>query len=165
MGRPDSTARPLNSRFLILTVLQGSVRVLKEFSRDLTDSQIPNVAPVILPDTYRIFMETEKYSVRTRARCIEIFSTLSSMICAMGEVDRSLSKSLLSPILPTFTHALVTALHVPDSSHATDPGLKTEVLKGKASLQNVTFLVPVPLSKVLRVHVLCRTSYLYGKNL
>jgi hypothetical protein len=33
--------------------VQGSVRVLKELSRDLTDSQIPALAPVILPDIYR----------------------------------------------------------------------------------------------------------------
>ena len=41
--------------------VQGSVRVLKEFVRDLGDSQISNVAPVILPDMYRIFMEKEQY--------------------------------------------------------------------------------------------------------
>jgi len=39
--------------------VQGAVRVLKEFTRDLTDTQIPQVAPVILPDMYRIFMERE----------------------------------------------------------------------------------------------------------
>ena len=33
--------------------MQGSVRVLKELSRDLTDSQIPVLAPLILPDIYR----------------------------------------------------------------------------------------------------------------
>ena len=41
--------------------VQGSVRVLKEFVCDLGDSQISNVAPVILPDMYRIFMEKEQY--------------------------------------------------------------------------------------------------------
>ena len=46
--------------------VQGAVRVLKEFVRDLSDSQISNVAPVILPDMYRIFMEKEQYTVRTR---------------------------------------------------------------------------------------------------
>ena len=40
-----------------MILAQGAVRVLKEFARDLTDSQIQNVAPVILPDMYRIFME------------------------------------------------------------------------------------------------------------
>ena len=43
--------------------VQGTVRVLKEFVRDLSDSQISNVAPVILPDMYRIFMEKEVYTV------------------------------------------------------------------------------------------------------
>ena len=33
--------------------VQGSVRVLKEFVRDLPDSQVQNVAPVVLPDMYR----------------------------------------------------------------------------------------------------------------
>jgi hypothetical protein len=33
--------------------VQGSVRVLKEFVRDLSDTHISNVAPVILPDMYR----------------------------------------------------------------------------------------------------------------
>ncbi len=111
--------------------VQGAVRVLKEFSRDLTDSQIPRVAPVILPDMYRIFMEQEKYTVRTRARAIEIFNTMATMICAMGETDKAGSRAILQPVLPTFTEALVVALKVPDESHLTDAGLKTEVLKGK----------------------------------
>jgi hypothetical protein len=42
--------------------VQGAVRVLKEFTRDLTDTQIPQVSPVILPDMYRIFMEREMVS-------------------------------------------------------------------------------------------------------
>ena len=67
---------------------QGAVRVLKEFARDLTDSQIPRVAPVILPDMYRIFMEQDKYGVRTRTRAIEIFTTMASMICTMGESNK-----------------------------------------------------------------------------
>ena len=81
--------------YSIITVLkpslsprQGAVRVLKEFARDLTDSQIPRVAPVILPDMYRIFMEQDKYGVRTRTRAIEIFTTMASMICTMGESNK-----------------------------------------------------------------------------
>lgn len=108
---------------------QGAVRVLKEFTRDLTDAQIPLVAPVILPDIYRIFREADAHSVRTRTRAIEIFTTLSTMICTIGEVNPSLCKSLLGPVLPTFTEALVAALNVPPESHDSDTGLKTEVLK------------------------------------
>jgi len=108
--------------------VQGAVRVLKELARDLTDSQIPTVAPVILPDIYRIFCESERFTVRTRARAVEIFTTLTSMICTMGEVNKSLQKSLLNPVLTTFSEALVAALCVPDSQ-TSDPGLRTEVLK------------------------------------
>ena len=89
--------------------VQGAVRVLKELSRDLTDSQVeiyhnpllklcwepcectqvPSIAPVILPDIYRIFCESERFTVRTRARAVEIFTTPTSMICTMGEVTMS----------------------------------------------------------------------------
>ena len=80
---------------------------------------------------YRIFMEPEKYSVRTRSRAIEIFNTVANLICVMGESNRSLSKAILQPVLPTFTEALVISLKVPDESHLTGAGLKTEVLKGE----------------------------------
>jgi len=92
------------------------------------------VAPNILPDLYRIFREEETYSVRTRSRAIEIFNTIATMICAMSETDKSLSKDLLGPILPPFTEALVVALRVADDSHHTDAGLKTEVLKALSVL-------------------------------
>lgn len=109
--------------------VQGSVRVLKELSRDLTDSQIPTLAPVILPDIYRIFCESERFTVRTRSRAVEIFTTLTTMICTIGEVNKSLQKSLLNPVLTTFSEALVAALSVPDTSHTSDAGLKTQVVK------------------------------------
>ena len=45
-----------------------------------------------------------------------------------------MSKAILQPVLPTFTEALVVALKVPDDSHLTDAGLKTEALKGKGEI-------------------------------
>ena len=89
------------------------------------------MAPIILPDMYRIFLDHETYGIRTRSRAIEIFTTLTSMVCTIGEVNRGLSKSLLGPILPTFTEALVSGLSLPDNSHASDPGLKSEILKAR----------------------------------
>ena len=76
----------------------------------------------------RIFCEAERFTVRTRARAVEVFTTLTSMICTMGEVNKSLQKSLLNPVLATFSEALVAAIAAPDS-HTSDAGLKTEVLK------------------------------------
>jgi hypothetical protein len=52
----------------------------------------------------------------------------------MGEMNRGVTKSLLQPVLPTFTEALVSSLSLPDDSHLSDVGLKTEVLKGKNDL-------------------------------
>ena len=49
----------------------------------------------------------------------------------MGEMNRGITKSLLTPVLPTFTEALVGSLNLPTESHDSDVGLKTEVLKGK----------------------------------
>jgi hypothetical protein len=53
------------------------------------------------------------------------------MICTIGELNRGVTKSLLNPVLPTFTEALVSSLNLPDDSHLSDVGLKTEVLKGR----------------------------------
>jgi hypothetical protein len=39
----------------------------------------------------------------------------------------SLQKSQLNPVLITFSEALVAALSISDSSHASDAGLKTQV--------------------------------------
>lgn len=48
--------------------VHGAMRVLTEFSRDLTDQHIPQVAPVILPEMYRIFCEEE---VRFYSPCVK----------------------------------------------------------------------------------------------
>jgi hypothetical protein len=42
-------------------------------------------------------------------------------------VNKSLQKSLLNPVLTTFSEALVASLSVPDDSHTSDAGLKTQV--------------------------------------
>ncbi|CAL4085549.1 unnamed protein product, partial [Meganyctiphanes norvegica] len=107
--------------------VHGAMRVLTEMSRDLSDQHIPQVAPVILPEMYRIFCEEEKYGIRTRGRAVEIFSTLAYLICMMGEINRSLAKTLLYPTLPAFTQALVKGLQTPDG-FTSDSGLKKEIL-------------------------------------
>ena len=48
-----------------------------------------------------------------------------------------MSKAILQPVLPTFTEALVVALKVPDDSHLTDAGLKTEALKGRENFYSL----------------------------
>ena len=64
-------------------------------------------------------------------RSVNIFLLQANLICTMGEMNRGITKSLLTPVLPTFTEALVGSLNLPTESHDSDVGLKTEVLKGK----------------------------------
>ncbi len=48
----------------------------------------------------------------------------------VGEVNKSLQKSQLNPMLTTFSEALEAALSTPDSSHASDARLKTLTERG-----------------------------------
>ncbi|CAM1324161.1 IPO9 (predicted) [Pycnogonum litorale] len=108
--------------------VHGAMRVLTEFTQEVTDAQMPQVAVHILPEMYKVFMETEKYSIRTRGRAVAIFSTCASVIVYMSSYHVGAAKTLLYPILPQFTEALVLALQVPDGM-TSDSGLKMEIIK------------------------------------
>lgn len=108
--------------------LHGAMRVLTEFTQDVTDVQMTKVAPVILPEMYKIFLKADVYSIRTRTRAVNIFNTCVAMIATMIETHKDIVKALLSPILPQFTEAFVNALQVPDGE-TSDSGLKMEVLQ------------------------------------
>ncbi|GAB6022996.1 Importin 9 [Chamberlinius hualienensis] len=105
--------------------VHGAMRALTELSRDVTDTQMPGIAPLIFPEMYRIFTESGKYSLSTRRRAIEIFCTCSTMLSSMPEPT---AKTLLFPFIPLFTEALVTALQ--DKNPTTsNSGIKMEALK------------------------------------
>lgn len=68
-------------------------------------------------------------------------------------MNKSLAKSLLNPVLTTFSEALVSALAVPDSA-TSDPGLRTEVLKALTVLvKNVPKQMATWLPQVLSTSV------------
>ncbi|XP_016402420.1 importin-9-like, partial [Sinocyclocheilus rhinocerous] len=71
-----------------VNAVHGAMRVLTEFTREVTDIQMPDVAPVILPQMYKIFTMAEVYSIRTRSRAVEIFTTCANLICAIDEVAK-----------------------------------------------------------------------------
>ncbi|XP_066017141.1 importin-9 isoform X1 [Pocillopora verrucosa] len=114
-------------------LVHGAMRVLTEFCREVTDTQMPHVAPVILPEMYKIFIHSEKYSIRTRSRAADIFNTCASLICAMEEDAMGIAKDVLFPLLPQFTQAFVEVLAMSDSP-TVDCGLKMEVLKALTTL-------------------------------
>ncbi|XP_072419609.1 importin-9 [Chiloscyllium punctatum] len=116
-----------------VNAVHGAMRVLTEFTREVTDTQMPLVAPVILPEMYKIFTMAEIYSIRTRARAVEIFTTCANLICAIEEVEKGAAKALIFPVVQQFTEAFVQALQMPDGP-SSDSGLKMEVLKAVTAL-------------------------------
>ncbi|GIY31004.1 importin-9 [Caerostris extrusa] len=107
--------------------VHGAMRVLKEITNEVSDSQMPQFAPVILPEMLRIFHQADKYGIRTRGRAVEIFSTCAELIGSMALYNKASPKELLFPILTPFVEALVSALNTPDG-HTSDSGLKKDIL-------------------------------------
>uniref|UniRef100_A0A2K5IFB6 Importin N-terminal domain-containing protein n=1 Tax=Colobus angolensis palliatus TaxID=336983 RepID=A0A2K5IFB6_COLAP len=91
-----------------LNAVHGAMRVLTEFTREVTDTQMPLVAPVILPEMYKIFTMAEVYGIRTRSRAVEIFTTCAHMICNMEELEKEVLgfENLVFSIFE-FVHALL----------------------------------------------------------
>ncbi|XP_068125456.1 importin-9 [Hyperolius riggenbachi] len=116
-----------------VNAVHGAMRVLTEFTREVTDTQMPLVAPVILPEMYKIFTMNDVYSIRTRARAVEIFTTCAHMICTMEELEKGAAHALIFPVVQQFTEAFVQALQIPDGP-TSDSGLKMEVLKAVTAL-------------------------------
>ncbi|KAG7261839.1 hypothetical protein CRUP_022882 [Coryphaenoides rupestris] len=102
-----------------VNAVHGAMRVLTEFTREVTDTQMPLVAPV--------------YSIRTRSRAVEIFTTCANLICAIEELEKGAAKALIFPVVQQFTEAFVHALQMPDGP-SSDSGLKMEVLKAVTAL-------------------------------
>uniref|UniRef100_A0A674PGE9 Importin 9 n=1 Tax=Takifugu rubripes TaxID=31033 RepID=A0A674PGE9_TAKRU len=116
-----------------VNAVHGAMRVLTEFTREVTDTQMPLVAPVILPEMYKIFTMAEVFSIRTRSRAVEIFTTCANLICAIEELEKGVAKALIFPVVQQFTEAFVQALQMPDGP-SSDSGLKMEVLKAVTAL-------------------------------
>ncbi|XP_006822545.1 importin-9 [Saccoglossus kowalevskii] len=113
--------------------VHGAMRVLTEFSREVTDMQMPQVAPKILPEMYNIFINDEVFSIRTRSRAVEIFNTCAGLIFSMNELHKGVAKQLLFPVLSQFVVAFGQALSFPDGDKS-DSGLKMEVIKAVTTL-------------------------------
>lgn len=108
--------------------LHGAMRVFSEICHEISDLQIPLVAPLLLPKMYDIFIDTRSFSSSTRERAVQIFSNISSTITSMNEHDHTANRQYLDPILPQFTDALVKALQAPTTSSEIDIGLKKTIL-------------------------------------
>ncbi|XP_014471469.1 PREDICTED: importin-9 [Dinoponera quadriceps] len=106
--------------------VHGAMRVLIEFTRDLTDVQLPNVGPVILQEMYRIF-QSENYPIRTRGRAVEIFATVMTL-AVTGIYEKGFVEQYLQPVIPMFCEKSVECLRVPNGP-SSDIGFKTDIIK------------------------------------
>ncbi|XP_015606737.1 importin-9 isoform X2 [Cephus cinctus] len=108
--------------------VHGAMRVLTEFTRDLTDTQLPNVGPVILQEMYRIFQSENQYSIRVRGRAVEIFTTIVDLVASTGLYQKGFAQQYLQPVIPMFCEKFVQCLRVPNGL-TSDSGLKTDIIK------------------------------------
>ncbi|XP_034939232.1 importin-9 [Chelonus insularis] len=108
--------------------IHGAMRVLNEFTHDLTDNNLPNVGPIILREMHRIFV-TESYSIRTRGRAVEIFTTIASLVASTGVYQKGFVHHHLKPMIPAFCEKFVSCLREPNNGPTCDTGLKTEIIK------------------------------------
>lgn len=116
---------------LDLNVIHGCLETLKEFVPELTDLQVPHVAPVLLPQMYKIFIDPQNYSIRLRLRAIEIFNSLTEVIGEMAEYDSTAGKKYLFRFIPDFTCAMIKVLSLSpeESANIVDNTLKREIIK------------------------------------
>ncbi|KAL6255028.1 hypothetical protein P5V15_013362 [Pogonomyrmex californicus] len=108
--------------------VHGAMRVLTEFSRDLTDAQLPNVGPIILEEMYRIFQSENQYSIRMRGRAIEIFITITTLVSNTAACEKRFIQHYLQPIIPMFCEKFIECLRVPNGL-TSDSGFKTDIIK------------------------------------
>ena len=105
------------------------MKVFVDISHEVIDTQIPSVAPLLLPKMLEIFADSQNFSLRTRGRACQVFCYISETIAVMTEYDKVSAKMYLDPVLPHFTEALVKVLQLPDiGTYAVDVGLKKDVL-------------------------------------
>uniref|UniRef100_A0A8D0HE16 Importin 9 n=1 Tax=Sphenodon punctatus TaxID=8508 RepID=A0A8D0HE16_SPHPU len=110
-----------------LNAVHGAMRVLTEFTREVTDTQMPLVAPVILPEMYKIFTMAEVWK-----------ESFVFILCDGRNISDTVrctgaAKVLIFPVVQQFTEAFVQALQMPDGP-TSDSGLKMEVLKAVTAL-------------------------------
>jgi hypothetical protein len=70
-----------------LNAVHGSLETLTEIVQEVTDMQMPQIAPAILPQMYKIFIDPEHYSINLRKMSVEIFNTLVGVISEMAEYE------------------------------------------------------------------------------
>lgn len=86
-------------------LVHGSIRVFVELARDISEAQINEVLPALLPKLLDIFVNSEIYTSRTRSRSINILTTFVQLIYTISKEYPEAPHKLIFPFLPRFMEA------------------------------------------------------------
>lgn len=119
-----------------LNAVHGSLEALTEIVQEVTDIQMPQVAPAVLPQMYKIFIDPQNYSINLRKMSVEIFTGLVTVIAEMSEYDSTAGKKYLFPYMNDFMLAMVKALsmNAADAANLVDNALRSEIIKALTAL-------------------------------
>ncbi len=121
----------------------SSLAVFSELAHEITDMQVPSVAPVLLPAMLDIF--TGSYPTRYRARAITVFVTLAETVFLMAEYQRGAIRQYLEPHIARYAEAVIKGLEAPETGPQATPevdvALKAELLVGVSKLLKSCSLV------------------------
>lgn len=120
-----------NNGSINLNAVHGSLETLTDIVQEVTDIQMPQIAPAIIPHMYKIFVDPKNYSINLRKMAIEIFTSLVSVISEMSEYDSTAAKKYLFPYMNDFILAMikVMSLTANESPDLVNDALKSEIIK------------------------------------
>ena len=90
--------------------VHGALVTLSEIINEVTDIQMPTIAPAIIPQVYKIFIDPQSYSIDLRKRAIEIFTAIINVIAEMAEYDSTCGKQLIGILFICLFEYLVSVI-------------------------------------------------------
>ncbi|KPM02909.1 importin-9-like protein [Sarcoptes scabiei] len=93
-----------------------SLKVFKELAHEITDTQIPDIAPILLPRMLEIFISSS-YPLQIRIDAIKIFGIIAETIIIMDELHRNAIKRFLVDVIPVFIESSIKIMLLPDDSY------------------------------------------------
>ncbi len=79
-----------------LNGVHGALETLTEIVHEVTDIQMPQVAPAVLPQLYKIFIDPVNFSLDLRNKAVSIFTSLANVVAEMAEYDTVCLENIIS---------------------------------------------------------------------
>ncbi|KAJ3385306.1 Importin 9 [Entophlyctis sp. JEL0112] len=106
--------------------IHGGLRVVSSFVDDISETQFAQIAPILLPQVYEIFM-TEKLHPRVRSRAVSVFRKFLETLHNVQSSNPAVVEQFLTPQLPSWMQAFLSILERMDIS-SEQIVFKTEII-------------------------------------